>query len=95
MEFSRLTDAVYTVLREEQYGFRKDRGRVDQIFTLRLLIELCLIHQTPLVLNYIDYEHAFDSANRKDLLKVLSLYGMPDNYTKVICTMYANKICCG
>ena len=36
----RLRDAVDKVLREEQCGFTKGRGCVDQIFTLRLIIEI-------------------------------------------------------
>ena len=69
----RLRDAVDKVLREEQCGFRKGRGCVDQIFTLRLIIEKCLSCQTPLVLSFIDYEQAFDSVDRRALAKVLSL----------------------
>jgi hypothetical protein len=45
----RLRDAVEKVLREEQCDFRKGRRCVDQIFTLRVIIEKCLSHQTPLV----------------------------------------------
>ena len=52
----RLRDAVDKVLREEQCGLRKGRGCVDQIFTLRLIIEKCLSFQTPLVLSFKDYE---------------------------------------
>ena len=55
---------------------RKGRGSVDQIFTLRSIIEKSLRCQTPLVLNFIDYEQAFDSADRRALAKVLSLYGI-------------------
>ena len=50
-----LRDAVDKVLREEQHGFRKGRGSVDQIFTLRLIIEKCLSCQTPFVLSFIEY----------------------------------------
>ena len=57
----RLREAVDKVLREEQCGFRKGRVCVDQVFTLRLIIEKSLRCQTPLVLSFIDYEHAFDS----------------------------------
>ena len=81
---------VDRVLREEECGFIKGRGCVDQIFTLRLIIEKCLSCQTPLVLSFIDYEQAFDSVDRRALAKVLSLYGIPDKYIKVISGMYEN-----
>ena len=74
----RLRDAVDKVLREEQCGFRKGRGCVDQVFTLRLIIKKSLCCQTPLVLSFIDYEQAFDFVDRRALGKVLILYGIPD-----------------
>ena len=87
----RLRHAVDKVLREEQCGFRKGRGCVDHVFTLRLIIEKSLRCQTPLVLSFIDYEQAFDSVDRTALTKVLSLYGIPEKYIKVICAMYENN----
>ena len=87
----RLRDAVDKVLREEQCGFRKGRGCVDQVFTLRLIIEKFFRRQTPLVLSLIDYEQAFDSVDRRALTKVLSLGGVPEQYIKVICAMYENN----
>ena len=69
----RLRHAVDKVLREEQCGFRKGRGCVDHVFTLRLIIEKSLRCQIPLVLSFIDYEQAFDSVDRTALTKVLSL----------------------
>ena len=61
----RLRDAVDKYSRKEQCGFIKGRGSVDQIFTLRLIIQKCLSHQTRLVLNFIYYEPAFESAERR------------------------------
>ena len=87
----RLRHAVDKVLREEQCGFRKGRGCVDHVFTLWLIIEKSLLCQTPLVLSFIDYEQAFDSVDRRALTKVLSLYGIPEKYIKVICAMYENN----
>ena len=90
----RLSDAVDKVLREEQCGFRKGRGCVDQVFkfnTLRLIIEKSLRCQTPLVLSFINNEQAFDSVDRRPLAKVLSLYGIPEKYIKVICALYENN----
>ena len=87
----RLRIAVDKVLREEQCGFEKDRGCVDQIFTLRLIIEKCLSCQTPLVLSFIDYEQAFNSVDRRALAKVLFVCGIPGKYIKVISAMYENN----
>ncbi|XP_065582485.1 uncharacterized protein LOC136041688 [Artemia franciscana] len=82
---------VDKVLREEQCGFRKGRGCVDRVFTLRLITEKSLRCQTPLVLSFIDYVKAFDSVDRRTLTKVLSLYGIPEKYIRVICAMYKNN----
>ena len=60
-------------------------------FNLRLIIEKSFRFKTPLVLSFIDYEQAFDSVNRKALTKVLSLYGIPEKYIKVVCAMYENN----
>ena len=87
----RLRDAVDKVLREEQYSFRKGRGCVDHIFTLKLIFGKCPSCQTPLVLSFIDYKQAFDSVDRRALAKVLSLYCIPDKYIKVTSTMYENN----
>ena len=91
MKLFRLRDAVDKVLRIEQCGFRKGRGCVDQILTLRLIIEKCHCHQIPLVFSFIDYEQTFDSVDRRALIKVLSLYGIPDKYIEVIRAMYENN----
>ena len=70
----RVRDAVDKVLREKQCGFKKGRGCVDQIFTLRLIIEKCLSYQTHLVFSFTNYEQTFDSDDRRVLVKILSLY---------------------
>jgi hypothetical protein len=50
-----------------------------------------LSFQTPLILSFIDYEQAFDSVDRRALVKVLSLYGIPDKCITVISAMYENN----
>ena len=61
---------------------------VYQAFTLMLIIEKCLSHQTPLVLSFIDYKPSFDSLSEGSLCfrlaKVLSFHCVPDKYIKVI-----------
>lgn len=58
---NRIRSALYGVLREEQAGFRRGRGCIDQIFTLRNIIEKSLEWNYPLFLNFIDFKKAFDS----------------------------------
>ena len=71
--------------------FGKGRGCVDPIFALRLITEKCLNNQIPLILSFIDYEQAFNSVDRRALAKVLSLYGIPDKYVKMISAMNENN----
>nr|CAH8856167.1 unnamed protein product [Trichobilharzia regenti] len=52
-------------LRPEQVGFRRNKSCIDQIATLRIIIEQNLEWQSPLYLNFIDFEKAFDSVDRK------------------------------
>ena len=66
-------------------------GMFDQIFTLRLIIEKYISEQAPSFLSSIDYEQTFDSAGRRALTRVLSLYGKLDKYIKVISARYRNN----
>lgn len=61
MKLFRVRYVVDIVLREEQCGFQKARRSIDQIFTLRLIIEKWLGHNTRLVHGSTDYEQAFKS----------------------------------
>ena len=59
--------------------FYEGERRGDRIFTLRLITEKCLAHPTPPVLRFfLDYEQPLDSADKRALERVLSLYGIPD-----------------
>ena len=51
-------------VREEQVGFRKNKSCTDHISTLRIIIEQSIEWQSPLYINFIDSEKAFDSVDR-------------------------------
>ena len=51
-------------LRCEQEGFRKDKSCTDHIAPLRIIIEQSTEWQTPVYMNFIDFEKAFDSVDR-------------------------------
>ena len=70
MRVFRLIKTVDKVLREEQCGFRKGKGHVDQIFSIRLIVEKHFV-QVPSILGVTGYKQALDLADRKALAKVL------------------------
>ena len=44
--FERLTHAADSVLRDHQAGFRQDRGCIDQIAALRIIVEQSIFIHT-------------------------------------------------
>ncbi|VDP66345.1 unnamed protein product [Schistosoma mattheei] len=73
-----LKDAVDALLRDQQAGFRKDRSCTDRIATLRIIVEQSVEWNSSLYINFIDYEKAFDSVDRRTLWKLLRHYGEED-----------------
>ena len=58
-------------MRESQCGFRKGRGCIDQVFSLRVLAEKASEYNTPLYLCFVDLRKAYDSVSRDALWVVL------------------------
>ena len=60
----RLKEALDEMLHEEQAGFQKYKSCTDHIATLRIIIEQSTEWQSPLYINFTDFEKAFDSIDR-------------------------------
>ena len=88
-----LDSAIDKRLREEQAGFNKGRGCIDQIFTIRNIIEQCLEWNSPLYINFIDFQKAFDSLHRGTLWKILQSCGVPDKLIVLIKLFYHHFEC--
>ncbi|VDO86230.1 unnamed protein product [Schistosoma curassoni] len=67
---NKMKDFVDAQLRDQQARFRKDRSCTDQIATLRIIVEQSTGWNSPLYINFIDYEKAFDSVDRTTLWKL-------------------------
>ena len=91
---SRIDVSLDKKLREEQAGFRRGRGCVDQIFTLRNIIETCAEWNTPVHINFVDFQKAFDSIHRNTLWKILRSYGIPIKLVTIISKFYENFEAC-
>ena len=90
---NRMKNAVDPLLRDEQAGFRTNRSCTDQIATLRIILEQSLEWNSPLYVNFVDYEKAFDSVDRQTLWRLLRHYGVPQKITDIIRNMYEGINC--
>nr|KAG5696355.1 hypothetical protein BaRGS_028350 [Batillaria attramentaria] len=83
----RMREAVDPMLRDQQAGFRRNRSCADQIASLRIIVEQSLEWNSPLYINFIDYEKAFDNVAREALWKLLRYYGVPGKIISLVwCT---------
>ena len=89
----RIKDAVDAQLRDNQAGFRKNRSCIDQIATLRIIIEQSIEWNSSLFVNFIDYEKAFDSVDRASLWKIMRHYGIPKKIVNLTERMYDGTSC--
>lgn len=87
----RMRAAVEGKLRENQGGFRSGRGCIDQIFCLRILMEKTIEFQLPAIATFVDFKAAFDSVHRPSLWHILSDYGIPAKYVRLIQCVYQNS----
>lgn len=62
-----IKNTVEEKLRENQAGFRTNRSSVDQICTLRIILDQIAERGQNLYLNFIDFIQAFDSINRNKI----------------------------
>ena len=86
----RLTPFRETQIREEQAGFRPGRGCIDQIFTLRQILEQRHCYRQPTIAVFLDFKGAFDSVDRNALFSTLLCKGVPLKYVNVLRALYAH-----
>jgi hypothetical protein len=89
----RISGILETGIWKEQAGFGPNRSCIDQINTLRIIIEQSLAFQSPLYLLFLDYQKAFDSVDRRWIWKALEQRGLPNKFIKLIQEGY-NQFSC-
>jgi len=89
----RIKDVLESGLRKVQAGFRHNKSCIDQINTLRIIIENSLEFRSPLYMLFIDYQRAFDSLNRAWIWEELKVGGLPSKFVTIIKEGYED-ICC-
>ncbi len=84
----RLMEVTEGKVSEEQRGFRKGRGCVDQIFAMKCLVEEYLGKGKKMYAAFIDLEKAYDRVDREALSRVLKIYGVGGQLLKGIQGFY-------
>ena len=74
-----------------QGGFRKGRGRRDQIANIRWIMEKATEFQKNIYFCFIDYAKAFDCVNHNKLWKILHGIGIPDQLTCLLRNLYVSQ----
>ncbi|CAF1656013.1 unnamed protein product, partial [Adineta ricciae] len=75
-------------LLEEQAGFRSNRSTIDQIFTLKMIMEKSRECNRPLSMCFVDIQKAYDSVNRDLLWEICKHYGLPPKTDRLIQLLY-------
>ena len=89
----RMKEAADPKLRDQQAGFQRNRSCADQTASLRIIVEQSLEWNSPLYINFIDYEKAFDGVDRETLLKLLRHYGVPKKLISLIRCSFQDMSC--
>ncbi|XP_072025435.1 uncharacterized protein [Amphiura filiformis] len=76
------------ILSESQAGFRPGRSTIDQLFTLRQIMEKYLEKKKDLYCCYIDFEKAFDSVWQEGLWKALGFFGFSSKIIRLLKALY-------
>ena len=69
------------------------RSCTDQIASLLIILEQSLEWNSPLHINFVDHEKAFDSVDRQTLWKLLRHYRIPERVTNIIRDSYEGMKC--
>ena len=72
----------------KQFGFVRDKGTRNAIFTLSMLMERCIEVQKDLYLCFIDYSKAFDKVKHEKLFEMLETLDIDGKDLRVIRNLY-------
>lgn len=89
----RINEKLDNTLRKQQAGFRANRSCVDQINTIRIIVEQVNEWQTSLQLCFVDYSTAFDSLSRLHIWDSLKNRGIPPKLINLIRAQYNGFKC--
>ena len=85
---NRVREITEELVGEEQGGFRKGKGCVDQIFVLRNIVEKYLEKGKKVYAAFMDLEKAYDRVDREGIWRVLRIYGVDGELLRAVKSLY-------
>ena len=85
---------TYTVINENQAGFREEYSTLDHMFLLKCVIDLCKWKKKKLFCLFVDYSKTFDMVWREGLWYKLVKKNVSGKILNVIKSMYENTKSC-
>ena len=79
---------------EEQCGFRRGRGCVDQVFVIKQLSEKFVSKNREMYAAFMDLEKAYDRIDRDAMWRVLSGYGVNGKLLRAVQCVYDKSEAC-
>ena len=83
MLYGILTPHANKIIGQYKCGFREGVSTIDQIKTLRQILEKTLEFQIETLHLFIDFRTAYDKVNRNQLYKAMLEFGIPPKLVKL------------
>ena len=90
----RCRSIIRKIRRLEQAGFMSDRSTIEQIFTIRQIVENTTEFRQKAFIAFVDFHAAFDSVDRKALSRILELTGLPEKYCRLLKALHHGTDSC-
>lgn len=91
---NRIKDKTENAILEVQGGFRRGRGCMNQIFTVRQICEKYLAKGKEVYVAFMDLEKAYDRVDREAMWNVMRLYGVGGRLLQAVKSFYKGSKAC-
>jgi len=90
--FKRIEGKIEQSLTEDQFGFRRNMGTREEIFTLRIIIQKRIRKDKQIFIAFVDIKKAFDNVNWKIIFNMMKRLGIKYTDGKILYNLYKDEL---